>query len=327
MIRIRAVVSMFLLFSICLVPSKTLSNPASSTNGGPPAWAYVVPPPDAKSPADDGKARKVPNSFARYTLKQVSDPFLAPDWHPLDHPKMPGIVAHGRKPDVKACGYCHRADGPGGPENASLAGLPYDYILEQMEDYKAGHRTTALPGRLPQVSMIALAKAATDEEIQAAAKYFSTLKPRQNIRVVETARVPKTYVAGWVLAAKEGKEREELRQRIVEAPEDLERFESRDTRATFIAYAPMGSLRAGAAIVRGERTGPACATCHGKDLRGRELAPSIAGRSPSYIFRQLYEIQTGARKGSGVLLMKAAVAQLSPDEMIAVSAYLASLEP
>jgi cytochrome c553 len=292
-----------------------------------PAWAYVVPPPDAKSARDDGKIRRVPHSAAGYTLKEVTDRFFAPDWHPEDHPKMPGIVVHGRKPDVNACGYCHRADGPGGPENASLAGLPYDYILEQMEDYKSGKRSTALPKRLPQANMIALAKAATQDEVQAAAKYFSSLKARQNIRVVETARVPKTYVAGWVLAAKEGKEKEALGRRIVEMPEDLERFESRDARATFVAYVPMGSLRMGEAIVRGDRVGPPCATCHGNDLHGRELAPSIAGRSPSYVVRQLYEMQTGVRTGSGVMLMKAAVARLTPDEMIDVAAYLASLKP
>jgi cytochrome c553 len=293
----------------------------------PPAWAYVVPPANAKPAPDDGKIRRFPGSTAGYTLTQVRDRFLAPDWHPEDHPKMPDIVAHGRKPEVNACGYCHRADGPGGPENASLAGLPYDYILEQMADYRSGKRSTALPKRLPQANMIALAKAATDEEIQAAAKYFSSLKPRQNIRVVETARVPKTYVAGWVLAAKEGKEKEALGRRIVETPEDLEHFESRDTRATFVAYVPIGSLREGEAIVRGDRVGPPCATCHGKDLHGRQLAPSIAGRSPSYIVRQLYEMQTGVRTGSGVMLMKAAMARLSPDEMIDVAAYLASLKP
>lgn len=299
----------------------------SSPTAEPPAWAYVTPPQDARPTPDDGKVRRVPNSTAGYTLKQVRDKYLAPDWHPQDHSKMPEVVVHGRKPDVLACGYCHRADGPGGPENASLAGLPYEYILEQMADYKSGHRSTALPKRLPQSEMIALAKAATDDEIRSAAKYFSSLKPRQNIRVVEAARVPQTYVAGWVLAPKPGHDTEALGHRILEMPENLEHFESRDARATFVAYVPMGSLRDGAAIVRGERIGPPCATCHGRDLHGRELAPSIAGRSPSYIVRQLYEIQHGTRTGSGVKLMKAAMAHLTPDEMIAVAGYLASQKP
>jgi cytochrome c553 len=196
-----------------------------------------------------------------------------------------------------------------------------------MSDYKSGRRRTALPERLPQAKMIALAKAATEEEVRAAAEYFSSLKRRQNIRVVETASVPQTYVAGWVLAPKPGKNTEPLGSRSVEMPEDLEHFESRDARATFVAYAPKGSLLKGAAIVRGKGLGPPCASCHGRDLRGGELAPSIAGRSPSYIFRQLYEIQNGVRTGSGVKLMKVAMARLSQDEMTDVAAYLASLKP
>lgn len=300
---------------------------AAQSTPEPPSWAYITPPADAK-PAPPSKAsRRVPGSTATYTDAQVNDHFLAPDWHPADHPKMPEVVAHGRKPDVYACGFCHRADGPGGPENASLAGLPYDYILEQMEDFKSGKRSTALPKRAPQAYMIALAKIATDEEVQSAAKYFASLKPRQNIRVVETSRVPKTYVAGWVLSPKPGKDVEPLGRRIVEMPENLEDFESRDTHASFVAYVPVGSLRAGEAIVKGRGLGPPCASCHARDLHGHELAPPIAGRSPSYITRQLYEIQTGVRTGSGVKLMKAAMARLSPDEMLAVSAYLASLKP
>ncbi len=310
----------------CLVTGMAIGS-AVADAGAPPAWAYVVPPADAKPATEPGKVRRVPNSTASYTLKQVSDPFLAPDWHPADHPKMPDVVVHGHKPAVLACGYCHRADGPGGPENASLAGLSYDYILEQMADFKNGHRSTALPNRLPQANMIALAKAATDEEVATAAKYFSSLKPRMNLRVVEAGRVPKTYVAGWVLTAKPGKETEPIGHRIIEMPTELEQFESRDSRATFIAYVPPGSLTRGAGIVRGRGLGPPCASCHGQDLRGRELAPSIAGRSPSYIVRQLYEIQNGTRSGSGVKLMKVAMARLSPDEMIDVAAYLASLKP
>ena len=303
----------------------------AATPDAPPAWAYVTPPADAKPKIDDGKLRKVPNSSAAYTFAQVTDRFSASDWHPADHPKMPAIVAHGRKPDVLACGYCHRADGPGGPENASLAGLPYNYILEQMADYKSGHRSTALPQRLPQLNMIALAKAASDEEIRAAAKYFASLKPRQNIRLVEAAMVPKTRVAGWVLTPEEAdakSPREPIGHRILEMPEDLDRFESRDSHATFVAYAPPGSLRAGAVLVRGTSSGaPPCATCHGKDLRGHELAPSIAGRSPSYIVRQLYEFQTSARVGKSALLMRPAAARLTEDDRIAIAAYLATLKP
>src|SRR4051812_41227367 len=85
-----------------------------------PAWAYPVNPPDFKAPPDDGTPRRVPDSNLVMTLSQVRDLFLTPDWHPGDHPQQPDVVAHGRKLDVFACGFCHRADGAGGPENANL---------------------------------------------------------------------------------------------------------------------------------------------------------------------------------------------------------------
>src|SRR5579872_2340805 len=97
----------------------------------PPPWAYVVNPPDFKELPDDGSLRHVPDSTAAFTLTALRDRFFAPDWHPNDHAPMPGVVAQGRKPGVFACGFCHRADGPGGPENAGLAGLPAAYIVRQ----------------------------------------------------------------------------------------------------------------------------------------------------------------------------------------------------
>src|SRR5437762_11688703 len=157
---------------------------------GPPAWAYPVNPPDFKPSPDDGRVRRVPDSTLALTVPQTRDRFFAPDWHPGDHPPMPEIVASGRKPEVFACGYCHRADGPGGPENTSLAGLPAAYIVQQMADYKSGARKTSVPKRNVDL-MIALAKDITGAEVEAAAAYFSALKPRANIKVVDTETVPK----------------------------------------------------------------------------------------------------------------------------------------
>ena len=68
----------------------------------------------------------------------------------------------------------------------------------------------------------------------------------------------------------EGSEREPLGERIVEIPDNLEQFESRDPRSTFTAYVPVGSLAKGEALVT--KGGPgktvACAPCHGPDLKG-----------------------------------------------------------
>ena len=139
----------------------------------PPGWAYAVNPPDFKVQPDDGTPRHVPDSTAAFTVTQARDLFFALDWHPSDHPPLPDVVAHGRKPEVMACGVCHRADGPGGPENASIAGLPAQYIAQQMADFKSGARTTSVPQRIPPQLMIKTAKAITDAEIEQAATYFS----------------------------------------------------------------------------------------------------------------------------------------------------------
>src|SRR6185295_10842570 len=143
----------------------------------PPEWAYPVNPPGFKPKADDGTPHRVEGSSATYTLTQLRDRFISPVWHSAEHPAQPEVVARGRKPDVFACGFCHRADGPGGPENANLMGLPPKYIAQQMADYKSGARKTAVSGRNIDL-MISLAKAATDAEIQAAAAYFSAMRPR-----------------------------------------------------------------------------------------------------------------------------------------------------
>src|SRR5258706_9683099 len=263
---------------------------------GPPEWAYPITPPNLKPAPDDGVPRRVPNSSATYTLTQIRDRFIAPVWHPEDHPPLPPVVAQGRKPDVFACGFCHRADGPGGPENSALAGLPAAYIVQQMNDYKSGARRTAVPKRNVDL-MIGLAKASTAEEIAAAAAYFSALKPRQTMRVVETDTVPKTFIMANHYAALPSGEKEEIGKPIVEVPEVLEQFVNRDTHARFIAYVPVGSVARGEALVKTGGPGKTLpsVTCHGPDLKGVGLIPGIAGRPTNYVVGRPYDIKHGFR--------------------------------
>jgi hypothetical protein len=116
-VKQRPLVAVVLCLALTPVLGAETSAPAADA---PPAWAYPVNPPDFKPAVDDGSLRHVPDSAQAHTLSQLRDFFMAPDWHPGDHPVMPGVVASGRRPDVFACGFCHRADGSGGPENASL---------------------------------------------------------------------------------------------------------------------------------------------------------------------------------------------------------------
>lgn len=292
-----------------------------------PAWAYPWNPDFKVTPADD-VPRHVPDSNQTFTITQERDLFFVPDWHPDDHPLMPDVVAHGRMPDVRACGSCHRAEGTGGPENASLAGLPAAYIVQQIEDYKSGARKFAGPQRSPTMVMMAIAKASNEAEIKAAAAYFSSLKPKANIKVVETDTVPATQIARvFYMQVKDGGT-EPIGQRIIETPIDSVQFEHRDTRSQFIAFVPKGSLAKGEALVTtGAGVTTPCTTCHGPDLKGVALVPGIAGRSPSYLVRQLYDFQQHARAGSAGAPMAAVAEKLSHDDMIALAAYVSSLMP
>ena len=304
----------------------SLSPSASSASF--PAWAYPWAP-DFKVAPDDGVPRHVPDSTQSFTITQERDLFFVPDWHPEDHPQMPDIVAHGRRPDVRACGSCHRAEGTGGPENASLAGLPAAYIVQQIEDYKSGARKFAGPQRSPSVLMTAIAKATTTEEAQAAAAYFSSLKPKANIKVIEADTVPASEIARVFYTVSKTGGTEPIGERILEMPVNAEQFEHRDTRSQFIAYVPKGSIAKGEALARtgGAGVTTPCATCHGPDLRGIAAIPGIAGRSPSYLVRQLYDFQQHARAGSMGALMAGVVEKLSHDDMISLAAYVASLKP
>ena len=312
------------LLTLSLV-SLAAATPAQSQDGSP-AWAYPVNPPNFQRAPDDGTIRRVPDSAAGFTLTQVRDLFAAPDWHPEDHPPMPESVATGRKPDMFACGVCHRADGPGGPENASLFGHSAEYIIQQTVEFKAGLRTNMVP-RVATDLMIKAAKAVTDQELKEAAAYFAAIKPRANIAVVETDTVPKTHVRDLFLAPMDGGEKEAIGQRIIEIPENVEHFVSRDSRARFIAYVPVGSIQKGRALAASSDLRVQCAACHGADLKGTALAPGLAARSPTYMFRQLYDFKSGTRKGANSESMKLAVEKLSIEDMIALVAYTASLKP
>ncbi|HUR59731.1 MAG TPA: hypothetical protein VM029_18575, partial [Opitutaceae bacterium] len=70
-----------------------------------------------------------------------------------------------------------------------------------------------------------------------------------------------------------------------------------------------------------------CAICHGKDLRGLGDVPGLAGRGPTYLVRQLYDMQSGARAGVTTQQMKETVARLSNDDMLSIAAYLATRAP
>ena len=305
-----------------VVAAATLAAAALGMAAELPEWAYPEKSPAA--PWDAVVLKQIPGSTKKFTQAQIEDNFNPPDWFPGDHPPMPDIVAHGRPPAVSACAKCHISNGAGHPESSDLAGLPPAYVRQQIEDFKNGDRRGARAG-----SMLPIVKAISDDEIRIAADYYAALAPVADwTEVVETDTVPKTRVsATYMRFAIEGAGTEPLGQRIIELPKAPERAELRDSRFGFIAHVPPGSIAAGKALVTGGGKIPPCATCHGGDLKGSDSVPHIIGRSPSYMFRQMYDVKNGARSGPHAALMKEVVANLDDREMLAIAAYLAAQRP
>jgi cytochrome c553 len=165
--------------------------------------------------------------------------------------------------------------------------------------------------------------------VKAAAAYSSSIPLKPWIRVVEVDQVPKTKPEGGMMVVMDGGATEPIGNRIIEVSENLERTELRDPTSGFIAYVPKGSLEKGKALVTtgGDGKTMACTMCHGQDLKGTGNIPSIAGRSPSQMTRQIIDFQDGARNGSMAPMMKGVVSKLTLEDTVAITAYLASQTP
>jgi cytochrome c553 len=223
-----------------------------------------------------------------------------------------------------ACGTCHLMSGQGHPESADIAGLPAEYIVRQMNYFKTG-------ARKDDDRMGPIAKVVSDEDVRQSAEYYAAIKPIPWVKVIETATPPKTYVSSAarhrLLDPAGGTE--PIGRRIIETPVDPVRTADRDPHSSFLAYVPPGSIARGEALVKTGASGKTiqCASCHGEDLKGLADVPRLAGLQPVYIARQLICIQNGSSDGAAVAPMKKVVANLSEDDIIAISAYLGSLPP
>jgi cytochrome c553 len=62
-------------------------------------------------------------------------------------------------------------------------------------------------------------------------------------------------------------------------------------------------------------------------MKGLGNVPRLAGLHPIYIARQLYLFKEGTRNGPDAQLMKKPAAKLTDEDIVNLSAYLASLAP
>ncbi|OSZ71886.1 hypothetical protein CAP39_00370 [Sphingomonas sp. IBVSS1] len=278
-----------------------------------PAWLY----PNGSGPPPVPQAEEAPvrlaGSAVTMTRRDTHNRAAALDWFPDPADPSPAIVLKASQPGGYACGFCHLPRGQGRPENAALAGLSVDYIIDQTEAFRTGARRAASPGWVPTDAMRNAIAHASAAEIAEAARWFSRQPFVSRVKVVERAMVPPTAPLGFIQAPRPGPD-EPIAGRIIEVPDDLHSFELRDPRATFTAWVPPGSIARGRAIA----AEMGCIECHTEQMNG--WGP---GRSPSYILRQLMAFKSRARNDAGAEPMQAVADQLSMDQMVAVAAWLA----
>jgi cytochrome c553 len=310
-----------LVIAAALIPVFSMSaQQPPAQPGREPSWAFPVI--NGAVPAEEPGPKTLAGSTKSYTPQQVDDLSNPPDWFPDEHAAAPPVIQKGHGA-VLACGACHLMSGEGHPESAGMTGFTAAYIAQQMADFKSGARKDA-------ARMNGIAKDMTDEEIRQAAAWFAALKPRAWTTVKEVSTVPKTFVGqGRMRFVTPGGEMEPIGRRIITVPNDQAKARLRDPHSGFTAYVPAGSLAKGKALVENGGGGKtiACSICHGDAMKGLGNVPRLAGLHPIYIARQLYLFKDGTRNGVDGQLMKKPVARLTDDDILNISAYLASLAP
>ena len=272
-------------------------------------WAYPVEPPPG-----------APNADAAAPARRINPIDIAITYTGL--PKMPEIVAKGKP---LPCLQCHLANGGSHPESAAIAGMPVNYIIDQVHAFRDGDRLDVRTGRMVQA-----AKLATEKEIREAAEYYSAIGPdRQKwVKTVVGDEVPKGPIqfggGGFRYHAAEGGMEPLPPNMVVEVAENDDLVRARDQiNGGFVQYVHAEDLALGEKVAASGK----CDTCHGADFKGKGDVPRLAGQHSVYLIRQLKDMQTGARKNKNVAAMKPIAAKLSDAEIVAVSAYLASKTP
>jgi cytochrome c553 len=302
-----------------------LSSAGQSAPNGAPAWVY--PRGDRSvfgTPLGPGPFH-VPGSALVLTRDQFDRARKPIDWHPADHPVAPASVS-GPVDGSEPCAECHLFNGAGFPGAASLAGLPADYIVEQVTAFRTGERVSADAGQPDTAEMIKVAKSVPPEALRQAADYYAHLPRPRWLRVVESATAPRTVPDrfGWLDPALEGGT-ELVGDRIIELSQDWPRLMIYDDHVMLVDYVPPGAIARGKHLAEtGGGAGVPCRSCHGVDLAGARAVPGIAGRPAASIARALWDMRLGARRNVAAAPMLAVAAKLQPAQIRDLSAYLAS---
>ncbi len=262
--------------------------------------------------------------------------------HPRADPRWlrPGGLVSGRpphdaghrrqrqRPDVRACALCHYPNGKGRPENAGVSGLPVAYFAQQMVDFRNGDRKSAEPRKANTGIMIAIAKAMTDEEINASAEYFGSMKWTPWINVVER-RTCRRRASPAACSSLPEKRAEQSRSDNASS----RRRRTRNAPKRCAIRVPDSSRTCRSAASRRARRSPPPAAGANDGVRRLPRRRAEGPRARSRDRRTLAELHRaadvrhadGRPPGVWTDLMKPVVAKLTDEDILNLAAYSASL--
>ena len=190
---------------------------AQARNEPEPLWAYAwhtQPQPGDKAapqaaplpattlrgdmtPDEQRRPRRVAGSSATYSWLEIRDGHNVIEWFPDDYPPMPNIMKLGPASLMsergRGCASCHLPTGKGRPENAPPGGQPAAYTMQQLQDMRNDLRYQSDPRDSNTPTMIALAKAMTEDEMRESAEIGKSRSETASSRRQETSIRPISF--------------------------------------------------------------------------------------------------------------------------------------
>jgi cytochrome c553 len=110
-------------------------------------------------------------NLTKKDMQELADHFSKQQAKPSDHKVESEKVTNGKKvADAALCTMCHLGGFSGQNEIPRVAGQHYDYIVKQLKDFRAKHRTNDAG------NMTSVAKGLSDEDIDSLAQYITSLR-------------------------------------------------------------------------------------------------------------------------------------------------------
>jgi len=207
---------------------------------------------------------------------------------------------------AKGCQACHGPDGLKVimPVYPKVAGLPAEYSLNQMKDFKSGARSNGKSAVMKGIVMTI-----DDKDLKTIAEWLAG-----NGGTVKAA-APDTKKAEPAPKAAAPAPKPE--------PAPAAKAEPAPVPTAKVAAAPAAAPASGSDGAQLYMT-KTCLACHGADGRSPVLPnyPKIAGQNAGYLYNQLRDTKNGSRNNGQSAVMKGILANVSDEEIRAIADWL-----